>query len=97
MPIGENFLAALEWSWQEGDVIAATRLVVIQTTSWMCMGDAQGREWLERVLAEPEPAVHPARARALIQLALSLMTPDGPAASGSTAAPPSRGDRRAGG
>ena len=36
------------------------------------MGDAQGREWLERVLAQPEPAVHPARARALIQLALSL-------------------------
>jgi predicted ATPase/DNA-binding SARP family transcriptional activator len=68
----DNFFAALEWAWREGDLIAATRLVVIQTTSWMCMGDAQGREWLERILAQPEPMVHPARARALIALALSL-------------------------
>ena len=68
----EDLFAALEWSWQQGDIIAATRLVVIQTTSWMCMGDAQGREWLERVVAQPERAVHPARARALSALALSL-------------------------
>ncbi|MDQ1424507.1 MAG: hypothetical protein QOD72_2005, partial [Acidimicrobiaceae bacterium] len=68
----ENYRAALEWSWQDGDTTAALRLVVVQTLSWMCVGDAQGREWLERVLAEPEPAEHPARVRALSALALSL-------------------------
>jgi tetratricopeptide (TPR) repeat protein len=68
----ENLIAALEWSWEEGNPTAALRLVVIQAVSWMCMGDAQGREWLERVTAQPEPAVHPARARALNALAHSL-------------------------
>jgi hypothetical protein len=68
----ENYRAALEWSWQDGDTTAALRLVVVQTISWLCIGDAQGREWLERVLAEPEPSEHPARARALGALALSL-------------------------
>jgi hypothetical protein len=68
----ESLIAALEWAWLEGDAAAALRLVVIQTVSWMCVGDAQGREWLERVLATPTLAVHPARARALNGLALSL-------------------------
>ncbi len=68
----ENLLAALEWSWHEGDARAALQLVMIQSTTWMCAGDVQGRQWLERVLAEPEPAVHPARVRALLALAQTL-------------------------
>jgi tetratricopeptide (TPR) repeat protein len=68
----ENLRAALEWSWREGDVSAALRLTAIEAVSWMCPGDAQSREWLERVLAEPDPAVDPSRVRALTSLALSL-------------------------
>jgi predicted ATPase/DNA-binding SARP family transcriptional activator len=73
-----SLIAALEWSWREGNATAAMHLVVMQANSWMCVGDAQARAWLERVLAEPEPAVHPARTRALCLLALSLTDAAGP-------------------
>ena len=68
----ENLIAALEWSWCEGDDAAALRLVTIQSTTWMAAGDAEGREWLERVLAQPGPSSDPWRARALHELARSL-------------------------
>ena len=68
----EDLIAALEWSWHEGDDAAALRLVVIQSMCWMYTGDVQVREWLERVVADPVPLPLAARARALNELALVL-------------------------
>jgi tetratricopeptide (TPR) repeat protein len=68
----DDLLAALAWSFEQGDAVAAAQLVVVLAVSWMCPGDAQGRAWLERVLATPEPVVHPARVRTLVSLALIL-------------------------
>ena len=57
----ENFRAALEWSWDERDIEAASRLVAALGHSWFVAGDPQGREWLERVVADPQRAVHRSR------------------------------------
>jgi predicted ATPase len=67
-----NLRAALEWSWDQGDARAALELVVVHAVSWMMPGDVTARAWLERVLAESEPAAHPDRVRALSELALTL-------------------------
>jgi predicted ATPase len=74
--------AALEWSWEQGDVDAALALVVVHSER---LGDRQleTRGWLERVLgawdegrrargADPTDADHPAVAQALALLALNL-------------------------
>jgi predicted ATPase len=67
-----NYRAALEWSWQQRNIAAALHLVVVQINTWMWVGDPQGRQWLERVLAEPEPANDPARVYALAEAAVML-------------------------
>ena len=61
----QNLRAALEWSWDQGDAGAAMELVVVQAVSWMTPSDATAQAWLERVLAEPKTAMHPARVCAL--------------------------------
>ena len=68
----DNLRAALDWSWQQGDSTAALQLVATQAMAWMCPGSAQERAWLQRVLGEPEPALHPARVQALVCLAINV-------------------------
>ena len=64
-----NYRAALDWSWRERDSMATLGLVVLLGGTWLRAGDPQGRQWFERVLAEPEPVDHWARAEALTLLA----------------------------
>jgi predicted ATPase/DNA-binding SARP family transcriptional activator len=64
-----NYLAALEWSWRRGDFESALLLLGLHRGIWLRSGDPQGREWLERVLAAPEPRDHWARAESLAVLA----------------------------
>ncbi|MFN0090203.1 MAG: ATP-binding protein [Acidimicrobiales bacterium] len=74
----ENFSAALEWSWSESDIEAATRLVAALSASWLFAGDPQGREWSERVVAASAVVEHRSRVYALIYLAFMLHDSDRP-------------------
>jgi len=67
-----NFRAALEWSWREGNIKAALQLLVAHFPIMFWAGYPDAVVWLERILAEPEPAEHPARAVELSRLALVL-------------------------
>jgi tetratricopeptide (TPR) repeat protein len=67
-----NFRAALEWSWGQGDIEAALQLLVAHFPIMFWAGYPDAVVWLERILAEPEPAEHPARAVELSRLALVL-------------------------
>ena len=86
----QNLRAALEWSWDHGDAGAALELVVVQAVSWMAPSDATAQAWLERVLAEPETAMHPARVAALTELAITLGDSGTGAAVASTTSSPRR-------
>jgi tetratricopeptide (TPR) repeat protein len=68
----ENFRAALAWSWSDGNFEAALRLVAAMSASWTWRGDPQGGEWMELVLAEPEPRDHRARVQVLSNFPLML-------------------------
>lgn len=72
-----NYRAALEWSWRHSNIEAALCLVAIQSGMWVQTGDPQGRPWMERVLAEPEPAEHRARAMVLGAMAVALQHDSG--------------------
>jgi predicted ATPase len=67
-----NYRIALEWSWQQRNLSAALSLTVAQINTWMWLGDPQGSQWLERVLAEPESLDDPARVYALAEAAIML-------------------------
>jgi predicted ATPase/DNA-binding SARP family transcriptional activator len=67
-----NYRAALDWSWREGDIEAALQLLVAHFPIMFWAGYPDAVVWLERVLAEPEPAEHWARAVELSRLALVL-------------------------
>jgi predicted ATPase/DNA-binding SARP family transcriptional activator len=67
-----NLRAAMVWSWAERELEAALRLLVVQFPFWFWTGSPDALEWLERVLAEAEPADHRDRAIALARLALTL-------------------------
>jgi predicted ATPase/DNA-binding SARP family transcriptional activator len=67
-----NYRAALEWSWRRGDIEAALQLLVAHFPIMFWAGYPDALAWLERVLAEPEPAEHRARAVELSRLALVL-------------------------
>ncbi len=66
----DNYRAALEWSWEHGDIEASLILIAPQSQARIDNRDLRLRQWLETILAEPEPSTHPARAQALIMLAL---------------------------
>jgi predicted ATPase/DNA-binding SARP family transcriptional activator len=66
----DNYRAALERSWEHGDIEASLILIAPQSQARIDNRDLRVRQWLETILAEPEPSTHPARAQALIMLAL---------------------------
>jgi predicted ATPase/DNA-binding SARP family transcriptional activator len=68
----QNLQAALEWSWEVGDMGAALELAMVQAVTWMMPSNATAKTWLERLLAEPGTAQHPARMRAVVELAMTL-------------------------
>jgi predicted ATPase/DNA-binding SARP family transcriptional activator len=67
-----NYRAALEWSWHQRDIEAALQLLIAHFPVMFWAGYPDAVVWLERVLAEPEPAEHRARAIELARLALVL-------------------------
>ncbi|MDT7625287.1 MAG: hypothetical protein QOF99_6188, partial [Pseudonocardiales bacterium] len=73
----ENFRGALEWSWAERDAEAILRLLHTHWVPWYWSGSLEGRDWIERVLGEPEFAVprladHPGHVDAMAAQAVFL-------------------------
>ncbi len=68
----DNYRAALRWSWEERDLDASLVLVGLHMGWIVHNGDIRSRQWLETVLAEPGSASHPARAQALVALAVAV-------------------------
>ena len=48
-----NFMAALEWSWANGDHDAAIVLAAALSTYWYMTGHPEACEWMERIVALP--------------------------------------------
>jgi len=73
----ENFRAALDWSWAQRDAEAILRLLHTHWVTWYWSGSLEGRDWIERVLSEPEFAVprladHPGHIDAMVAQAVFL-------------------------
>jgi hypothetical protein len=49
----ENFRAALDWWWSEGDTDNAWRLALAMWVFWYWSGDPHGMGWIERILEVP--------------------------------------------
>ncbi len=63
----ENFRAALDWSWAQGDAESILRLLITLWASCFWWGNPEGHDWLQRIdsdprFAAPELAEHPGQA-----------------------------------
>jgi predicted ATPase/class 3 adenylate cyclase len=69
-----SFSAALEWSLDHGDSLAAVRFGATLWVTWLFQGRPDAPDLLERIVAGigPDTPLHPARAEVLLGLAVAL-------------------------